>query len=330
MGMSAATMEKAIDRAVLSCTSLRAVGLWFKMFNVIKANRTNDTQPTEDQFSLSLDRLASMVGPSKATHDERRANARRIISSLRRLRVDDEPLIQRRGREYVCLPLLRVDRERWRVREAGKRNPGTPKALINADERYLTPDPASTPKPAVSPGNGEGVALINAPPPMVFPPTSPLSLPPNSLSAREEISGRPDPDEIPDEIVQLAFSAFDLWSRKSRQYGLIDIQNEHRKVREMLTVVSQNPPVILPTGTAAKQQNVVPQAVEVLIRQGKDFKSISFACGCVRTTLEDWQRTGMPGAKPQRANGAHRPSIPSATKTVLRDYGPELARKGTP
>lgn len=124
-------------------------------------------------------------------------------------------------------------------------------------------------------------------------PTEPAA-PPVSLSfSPDSLSFSPDSEDLSDEGERAAATAaFDQWSMISRGYSLKSHENEHSAVWRMLEVVAQSPPLLV-GGRQVLRHRLVPQAVEAM--KDKPFKTIKFACGCVRNKLEDWAQSGIPG-----------------------------------
>lgn len=183
MGKSAAAIETEIQEALDGCRSLRAIGLWFKMQQLIKKS-PNPGRLEIDGKPVTLPQLAGYVGP-KATREQVHA----LIGTLSRVRVGDEPLVQwiqpdQDTRVLFSGPQARVDRERARVAAAAavsRSKAGKPaKALHNAGKALHN----ATPKKTTGETSGEALhnatsALHNAvgfppsPPPLSSPPTTP-------------------------------------------------------------------------------------------------------------------------------------------------------------
>lgn len=104
------------------------------------------------------------------------------------------------------------------------------------------------------------------------------------------------------EIREAARRAFDQWSVVSRGGPIREVNNEHRKINELLSSLAQGPPVIRGRDSIPAYQ-FVSQAAEMLKVEGAEFRTVHYACKSVQNRVEKWIREGVPvsGNAPKRS-----------------------------
>lgn len=153
---------------------------------------------------------------------------------------------------------------------------------------------------------------------MVSPPITPSSFPPVLHTSASEV-GEDSP--VTAAHRQAAYDAFDRWAKKCADRPLDATRNEHTAVANLLATVAQDAPIVR-SGEQVARHLLVPEVVASCIRNGKDFKGVSYACQTVKNTLDDWSRKGIPGtAEPEKnRRPVNRPL------TTAQVFDPEAAR----
>lgn len=196
MGTSAAAIEYAIGAAVCKCASLKAIGLWFRMFRTIKSTvdhaRKKRRHVVEGDCTLSFDRVVTMCGKRSHAPGQggRRATAETLLRRLCAITVGSDNLLENRSGSYFCPPLFKAVSARQNGSRRALKCIAKRKALINAD---INARFNARKKPKESSVNNSAKALINAdtsaapassppspaPAPFSSPETPPIPSPPS-------------------------------------------------------------------------------------------------------------------------------------------------------
>ncbi|HEX8323954.1 MAG TPA: hypothetical protein VF595_08570 [Tepidisphaeraceae bacterium] len=118
----------------------------------------------------------------------------------------------------------------------------------------------------------------------------------------------------PEKVAALdaAIGAFDRWAMLPPPQGVGYVirknNNDHLPVVALLAELEPLPPMLW-GGTRVARHTLIPEAVERLIKQPKEFMSIKHAVGCVRRELAAWAN----GNVPKLENGqVQKPAAPVA------------------
>lgn len=119
---------------------------------------------------------------------------------------------------------------------------------------------------------------------------------PSSVSSSIPIEeGGSDPPEVFSDAKHAAKAAFDEWSSVERGHPIRDVNNEHRRIFDLVDRMAQEPQRILRGNDGIPAQNIIPQVVEYLRNNSRPFKTIAYAVNAVESEIKTWMREGVPG-----------------------------------
>ena len=89
----------------------------------------------------------------------------------------------------------------------------------------------------------------------------------------------------------LAWEALDRWYNVATEgrLHLHNVHNEAAPVRKMLNALADIPP-IPHNGEAVRAILLIPLAVDTKIQERAEFKNTSYACGCIKSCLNEWSK----------------------------------------
>jgi hypothetical protein len=98
-----------------------------------------------------------------------------------------------------------------------------------------------------------------------------------------------------------AWDAFSKWSVARTKFPLGLGHNQERHIQKLIAGLEGQPPIIQ-GGRQIAQELLIPLAVQFHIDAGTQWKSIQYACGCVRSKLDEWAKE-----PPAESNGPKPP-----------------------
>ena len=169
---------------------------------------------------------------------------------------------------------------------------------------YTPPEPEPEPVPKPEPEPGQGGAVADAPAadtPAVGDAAGGIRRP-SGLSPIEQ------PPENRRAEFKAACDALDAWAMSpppvGRGYVIALHENEHKPLVRLLAELDKLPP-ILRDGKPVERRLLIATAAAALVAQGMDFRSMSWACGCVKGELRD-----MASGTAAKGKGNGKPATP--------------------